>query len=542
FEIDETGPNQPVKKGECLDPVKGLWKGVNDYVYTTSHKALTSFCSYSIMDRPMTSCGCFEVILGYVPECNGVMAVNREFLADTPVGMTFSSLAGNVGGGQQTPGFMGCGKVFLTSRKFLFAEGGHKRLVWMPKELKELLAEDLKKRFADQGAADLLDKIADETIATEPAAIRAFMEKVGHPALTMPDMSNYAQSAEEPAAAAPAAETQTAAAETPAAAPAAKSAEPMASTSGTGALTAEQVAQFKADITAQLLAEVKATVSQQIVREIISTLRERFLGETPSNGQGTTPAAAPAQQAAAAPIPVSVKPQGPTATQRISSLKKVPLKKSGAEVPVHTVTLGATQAKGGTRGRTYQIGGATAMPFHLWEGQMPHRPLVAMEVFDVVSPKYPPILREIYGKLLDNPAEMAKVCVEKYGADLISVRLEGTHPEKGNRSAEQALALVKSVLAAVDVPLIITGHNHFDRVNEVMKAVAQGCAGENLLLNWVETDNYRTIAGAALAYGHTVVAQTPIDVNMAKQLNILMGNMDVKPEQIVMDPMTGAMG
>jgi acetyl-CoA decarbonylase/synthase, CODH/ACS complex subunit delta len=122
------------------------------------------------------------------------------------------------------------------------------------------------------------------------------------------------------------------------------------------------------------------------------------------------------------------------------------------------------------------------------------------------------------------------------------VRLEGTHPEKGNRSAEQSVELVKSVLKAVDVPLIVTGHNHFDKVNAVMKAVAQGCAGERLLLNWVETDNYRTIAGAALGYGHCVVAQTPIDVNMAKQLNILMTNMDVKPEQIVMDPMTGAMG
>jgi acetyl-CoA decarbonylase/synthase complex subunit delta len=165
-----------------------------------------------------------------------------------------------------------------------------------------------------------------------------------------------------------------------------------------------------------------------------------------------------------------------------------------------------------------------------------------MEVFDVIIPKYPPLLRVVYGALLDKPAEMAKVLVEKYGADLISVRLEGTHPEKGNRSAEQSVELVKSVLAAVDVPLIVTGHNHFDKVNEVMKAVAQACAGENLLLNWVETDNYRTIAGAAMAYGHSVVAQTPIDVNMAKQLNILMGNMDVKPSQIVMDPMTGAMG
>jgi acetyl-CoA decarbonylase/synthase complex subunit delta len=164
-------------------------------------------------------------------------------------------------------------------------------------------------------------------------------------------------------------------------------------------------------------------------------------------------------------------------------------------MPICTVKLGALRSEGGTRGRTYRIGGATAMPFHLWEGEMPNRPLVAMEVFDLVSEKYPRVLREVYGDLLQHPAEMAKVCVEKYGADLISVRLEGTHPEKGNRTPEQAVELVKSVLAAVDVPLIVTGHNHFDRNNEVLKAVAAACAGENLLLNWVEQNNYRTIAG-----------------------------------------------
>jgi acetyl-CoA decarbonylase/synthase complex subunit delta len=182
------------------------------------------------------------------------------------------------------------------------------------------------------------------------------------------------------------------------------------------------------------------------------------------------------------------------------------------------------------------------MPFHLWEGEMPNRPLVAMEVFDRVSEKYPPVLREIYGGLLSQPAEMAKECVAKYGADLISVRLEGTHPEKGNRAPEQAVEVVKSVLAAVEVPLIVTGHSHFERNNEVMKAVAAACAGENLLLNWVEQNNYRTIAGAALAYGHCVVAQSPIDVNIGKQMNILLTNMDLKREQIVTDPLTGAMG
>ena len=182
------------------------------------------------------------------------------------------------------------------------------------------------------------------------------------------------------------------------------------------------------------------------------------------------------------------------------------------------------------------------MPFHLWEGAMPNRPLVAMEVFDVISEKYPAVLRNIYGDLLNRPAEMARVCVEKYGADLISVRLDGTHPEKGNRTPEEAVNLVKEVLAAVDVPLIVTGHSHYEKNNEVLKSVAQACAGENLLFNWVEQDNYRTIAGAAIAYGHCVVAQSPIDVNIGKQLNILLTNMDVKPERIIMDPMTGATG
>jgi acetyl-CoA synthase len=541
YEIDETGPNQPINKGECVDSVKGVWKGINDFVYTASHKALEAFCAYSIMDRPMTSCGCFEVICGYVPECNGVMVVNREFLGDTPIGMTFSSLAGQVGGGQQTPGFMGCGKVFLTSRKFLFAEGGHKRLIWMPKELKELLRDDLNRRFAEQDEADLLERIPDETVATDAKAVRSYLEKVGHPAIKLPDLADFAQSAAEEKPAVTDASVPAGTGE-----PATDGRVNGTTTDGrvngtvvgagaaTPSLLAVDLEQIKAEVRRQVTVEIKAGLTQQIVREIIAALGEKFLGEAPA-----TPVAAAAP---AAPAAAPAKQAGPTAHARTSAIKRVPIRREAAEVPVHVVTLGATRDEGGTRGRTYQIGGATAMPFHGWEGQMPNRPLVAMEVFDVVSPKCPPLLREVYGSLLDKPAEMAKVLVDKYGADLISVRLEGTHPEKGNRSAEQSVALVKSVLEAVDVPLIITGHNHYDKVNEVLKAVAQACAGEKLLLNWLETNNYRTIAGAALAYGHSAVAQTPIDVNMAKQLNILLGNMDVKPGQIVMDPMTGAMG
>jgi len=517
YEIDETGPNQPIKKGECVDPVKGIWRGIDEFVYTTSHKTVSSFSAYSLMNNPMTSCGCFEAIVAYVPECNGVMVVNREFQGETPAGMTFSTLAGNVGGGQQTPGFMGCGKVFLTSKKFLFAEGGFKRLVWMPKELKTLLADDLKKRFTEQGAPDLLDKIADESVGADGASIKAFMEKVGHPALTMPDMAAYAESA--------AATESTPAAQPVAAAPAPNAVQPPTKNEEPRTKNQEPA------VTADSLAEMRASIMREVVQSIIGTLSQQFLGVAPSvQSVSSVASVAPAA------------PKGPKASERIGAIKAFAIRKEKVEVPVWTVKLGATKAEGGTRGRTYVIGGAEVMPFHLWEGAIPNRPRVAMEVFDVVSEKYPQVLREIYSSVLNDPAAMARMCVEKFGAELISVRLDGTHPERGNRTAEQAVAVVKSVLQAVDVPLIVTGHNHFDRINEVMKAVAQACAGENLLLNWVEQNNYRTIAGAAIGYGHSLVSQAPIDVNIGKQLNILLTNMDVKTGQIVMDPMTGALG
>jgi CO dehydrogenase/CO-methylating acetyl-CoA synthase complex beta subunit/CO dehydrogenase/acetyl-CoA synthase delta subunit len=557
YEIDETGPNKPIRKGECLDAVRGIWKGVNDYVYPNSHKTIESFSAYSLMDHPMTSCGCFEAICAYVPECNGVMVVNREFLGDTPVGMTFSALAGSVGGGQQTPGFMGCGKVFLTSRKFLFAEGGHRRLIWMPKELKALLAEDLKKRCQEQGAPDLLDQLADETVATDPKQIRAFMERIGHPALTMPDLGG-AQSAEcrvkreergvrsgLPAeAGVPGARCGVRSVEGSAmpvqAAPfaAARHLSPAAPPADWMALIREKAPEE--------LKRVMDTVSpDEFLRDIMEALARKHCRVQSEECRVESAASPPSVPPNTSPHlglrPSDLRPP-PSARQRLSAVTAFKVRQERCEIPVCTVKLGALRAEGGSRGSTCRVGGATAMPFHLWEGEMPNRPLVAMEVFDRVSEKYPPVLREIYGGLLSQPAEMAKECVAKYGADLISVRLEGTHPEKGNRAPEQAVEVVKSVLAAVEVPLIVTGHSHFERNNEVMKAVAAACAGENLLLNWVEQNNYRTIAGAALAYGHCVVAQSPIDVNIGKQMNILLTNMDLKREQIVTDPLTGAMG
>ena len=136
----------------------------------------------------MTSCGCFECIVAIIPEANGVMLVQRGHTGETPIGMKFSTLAGTVGGGTQNPGFSGIGVNFITSPKFLFADGGLKRIVWMTKNLKERIAEDFKQRCEDEGVLDLIDKIADETVAEDSEKLMEHLEKVGHPALTMDPM------------------------------------------------------------------------------------------------------------------------------------------------------------------------------------------------------------------------------------------------------------------------------------------------------------------------------------------------------------------
>ncbi|MDD5347549.1 MAG: acetyl-CoA decarbonylase/synthase complex subunit alpha/beta [Candidatus Omnitrophica bacterium] len=188
FEINPTGANQPVKKGKVIDAKLGQWDKINEFVHETSNKTIEKVSMYSLMDNPQSSCGCFECILAVVPEANGVMVVHRDYSGMTPSGMTFTTLAGSVGGGVQTPGFLGVGKLYLTSKKFVFAEGGLPRVVWMPKELKELLAEKLAKRCKEIGMPDLLDKIADETTATTAEELVAYLEKVGHPALTLPSL------------------------------------------------------------------------------------------------------------------------------------------------------------------------------------------------------------------------------------------------------------------------------------------------------------------------------------------------------------------
>jgi acetyl-CoA synthase len=186
YEIDPTGPNRPIKKEGLIDEKNGIWESVNEYVYNNTNRTIEKCSMYSFMVEPMTSCGCFECIMAILPEANGVMITTREYSGDTPIGMTFSTLAGTCGGGVQTPGFMGHGRAFVLSKKFISADGGLERLVWMPKELKDSLGDDLRKRAEEAGlGADFVDKIADETVGTSSDEILPFLEEKGHPALTM---------------------------------------------------------------------------------------------------------------------------------------------------------------------------------------------------------------------------------------------------------------------------------------------------------------------------------------------------------------------
>jgi acetyl-CoA synthase len=188
YEINPHGGNLPVKKGEALDPVLGQWKGINDFINNASNGAFPRFSTYSMLTDPMTSCGCFECVACVLPGTGGIMIVDREYQGQTPVGMSFSSLAEMVGGGQQTPGFIGIGTLYVVSKKFISADGGLARLVWTTTRVKQRLGDMLRRRCEEIGRPELYDKIADETICTELEPLVAHLASVEHPALAMGEM------------------------------------------------------------------------------------------------------------------------------------------------------------------------------------------------------------------------------------------------------------------------------------------------------------------------------------------------------------------
>ncbi len=209
---------------------------------------------------------------------------------------------------------------------------------------------------------------------------------------------------------------------------------------------------------------------------------------------------------------------------------------------VTSITLGATKEQGGTRTGTITVGGEASLPFLHFEGEMPNKPVIAMEVVDRVPEEWNEELKAAFEGVMDSPAAWAKKSVEEFGADMIFLKLQSADPELGNSSPEKCIETVKSVLAAVGVPLAVVGCGIDEVDNKVIAAVAEACAGENLLLGFATQENYNTIVAACMVHKHTVIAQSPLDINICKQLNILISEMGLPLDKIIIDPSIGGLG
>lgn len=634
FSINPTGPNQPIKLGKLLDEEVGYWQGTLDYARKGSHGVVEEVAMYSIMENPMTACGCFESIVMYIPEVEGVMVVSREDAEMTPAGMKFSTLAGMAGGGVQTPGVMGIGKYYLISPKFISADGGFKRVVWMSKVLKESMADELQHVAQREGIPDLIDRIADNSKVTTVEQLQDWVEEVKHPVLEMPPMSAPRESklpqaeereevleqatavVEEAMAREPvvekAVDVETKAAATPvevekpvetAAPPVAEVkpepepvkpvvAEPPAveapatryapPATGSQAELLQQ-AQAAALRQAQALQQAAAEALQQA--ELLGRAREKAAApDTPAaavdtlrqalqaalgalggaqqtfevadtakaappvppkpvakapepitkppeavNGAPPKPAAAPKA------IPSAPKPKLPPDQPWLAAGTKTPILKEKWSGKVREITLGATAADGGTRTKTVTVGGETAMPFMHFEGETPRPPVIAVEIKDRKPEDWSPLLLKAWGDVMADPAKWAQAA-EKAGASLIQVRLSL------DSTPETAVSAVKAALQATGLPIIVIGPGQAEKDNELLLPVAEAFKGERLVLGVCEDKNYRTIVAGAMANGHLVTARTAMDVNLAKQLNILISDMGLPPDRIIMDPTTGALG
>jgi len=212
------------------------------------------------------------------------------------------------------------------------------------------------------------------------------------------------------------------------------------------------------------------------------------------------------------------------------------------EIPKTAYSGKIREIKLGGGDKAVTVGGETAYPFYLFEGEMPRPPRIAMEVWDMPPEGWAPAALEPFKGVTDDPVAWAKKCVDDYGAEMICLQLLSTDPNGLDRGAEEAAAVVKKVADAIDVPLIVWGTANHDKDTEVLRLVAEVCQGKDLIIGPVEEGDYKKIGAAAIGYRHTVGASTPIDINLAKQLNILLGNLGVPDELLVMDPTVSCIG
>ena len=566
YEINPTGPNQPILKGQPEDAKIGYFRGTNEYALQASHGSVSRVSLYSIMNNPMTACGCFECIAMVVPEANGIMIVSREDPGETPAGMKFSTLAGIAGGGLQTPGMMGIGKYYIISPKFISADGGFKRVVWLSKNLKDTMADELQAAAEREGIPDLIDRIADGSTVTEVDQLVQWLEEKDHPALKMTPMEPAPEPGEpefemEAVQAAapppPPAETRGARSGAPSAVPAAEEAEkavpepapkpaPKPEPAAPAALPEMPVSIEGASI--QVIAQMSANLVMDQIRAALAAALGQLGGTVPAPTQA--PAAAPAPMAPETPAEATAAEPEPPKRERPKPVGAPWIKGGAADVQlaqekwtgqVLQVTLGATAEQGGTRSRTLTIGGETTLPFMFTEGMMPNRPALVIEIVDKKPVDWSPLLLKAWGDVMNDAGEWAKAA-EKQGADAILLRLSATKGDERPNTVADVRATVRKVLEATGLPLIVYGPGQTDLDNEFMVAVAEEGKGERLLLGLCEEKNYRTIVAGALANNQLVIASTAMDVNLAKQLNILISDMGMPLDRIVMDPTCAAVG
>jgi acetyl-CoA decarbonylase/synthase complex subunit delta len=209
---------------------------------------------------------------------------------------------------------------------------------------------------------------------------------------------------------------------------------------------------------------------------------------------------------------------------------------------VSVVSLGATKKEGGTRSAQIQVGDQATLPFLFCEGAIPHKPVIAFEIWDIAPPEWPQELSKFYSDVFGEPVAWAEKCVKTYKAQLLCIRLQGSHPEFGNKSPDQEAKLIAELLKKVAVPLIILGCGDDTKDNLVLPACCEAAKGERCLVGSAAQDNYKTLTAAVLADEHNIIAESPIDINIAKQLNILISDMGLPLERIVINPTIGALG
>ena len=209
---------------------------------------------------------------------------------------------------------------------------------------------------------------------------------------------------------------------------------------------------------------------------------------------------------------------------------------------VSVVNIGATKEEGGSRSSVIQIGGEASLPFLFKEGAIPHRPRIAFEIWDIAPQDWPQELSKAYTDVLKEPLAWAQRAVSEYHAELLCLKLQGAHPDFGNKTPDQEAKLVSELLKKVSVPLIIMGCGDDTKDNSVLPACCEAAKGERCLIGEAGQDNYKTLVAGVLADGHNIIAQSPIDINIAKQLNILISDMGLPLERIVINPTIGALG